>query len=164
VSVGLGIRILTLAERPDLAAVVAAWQTLAFPDEETAAAALARVSSQVAAVGPEQVFVLLVGKEPAGTASLVHKDLPARPDLTPWLASVYVVPAYRGRGYAASLVAMVEAAARKAEISTIWLFTASEKRLYARLGWIEVGQEADAGKQVTLMRRDLGGPAPARDP
>jgi GNAT superfamily N-acetyltransferase len=164
VSDGLGVRIVTLAERPDLVPVVAAWQTLAFPDEETEAAALKRVSVQVAALGPDQVFVLLVREEPAGTASLVGQDLPARPDLTPWLASVYVAPAYRGRGHAASLVAAVEAAARAAAIRTLWLFTASEKRLYARLGWVEVGQEFDAGEQVTLMRRELGDWAPARDP
>ena len=162
--VGLAVRIVTLAERPDLVPVVAAWQTHAFPDEETEAAALARVSAQVAAVGPDQVFVLLAGEGPAGTASLVRQDLPARPDLTPWLASVYVAPTYRGRGYAASLVAAVEAAAKNAAIRTLWLFTASEKRLYARFGWIEVGHEVDAGKQVTLMRRELDDPAPARDP
>jgi GNAT superfamily N-acetyltransferase len=164
VRVGLAVRIVTLAERPDLVPVVAAWQTHAFPDEETEAAALARVSAQVAAVGPDQVFVLLVDEEPAGTASLVCQDLPARPDLTPWLASVYVAPAYRGRGYAVLLVAAVEAAADSAAIPVLWLFTASEKRLYARLGWVEVGQEVDAGKQVTLMRRELGDWAPARDP
>jgi GNAT superfamily N-acetyltransferase len=156
VTTGLAIRVVTLAERPDLAAVVAAWQTLAFPDEEPEAAALTRISAQVAAVGPDQVFVLVEGEEPVGTASLVRQDLPARPDLTPWLASVYVAPVYRGRGHAATLVAVVEAAARKAAIGTLWLFTESATRLYARLGWVEAGREVDAGKHVTLMRRDLG--------
>jgi GNAT superfamily N-acetyltransferase len=156
VTPGLVVRVVTLAERPDLAPVVAAWQTLAFPDEEAEAAAIRRISAQVATLGPDQVFVLLEGEAPVGTASLVRQDLPARPDLTPWLASVYVAPAYRGRGYAASLVTVVEAAARKAAIRRLWLFTASETRLYARLGWVEVGQEVDAGKGVALMRRDLG--------
>ena len=56
------------------------------------------------------------------TASLVSNDLPSRPDLTPWLASVLVRPEFRGRGYSAPLVRHVEAAAAPIE-STLWLYT-----------------------------------------
>ena len=42
---------------------------------------------------------MLPNEVPVGTASLVTKDLPSSPDLTPWLAGVLVRPEFRGRGY-----------------------------------------------------------------
>ena len=35
---------------------------------------------------------------PLGTASLVFYDMKDRQDLSPWLAAVYVLPEYRGKG------------------------------------------------------------------
>jgi GNAT superfamily N-acetyltransferase len=109
--------------------------------------------------GPEESFVLLDGDTPAGTASLAHDDLDSRPDLTPWLAGVYVPPAFRGRGHAAALVRHVEAAARAAGVGTLWLYTWTAAPLYARLGWVQTGLEHEIKRnhQVVLMRRDLAG-------
>lgn len=51
--------------------------------------------------------------EPAGTVNLIVNDDPERPHLTPWLAALYVDPAYRGRGHAVSLTrSLLEEAAR----------------------------------------------------
>jgi predicted N-acetyltransferase YhbS len=144
-----------LSERPELAAIIAGLQTEAFPSEETLEEAVERVSAQTAPIGPGQVFILLEGGVPIGTASFTQTDMVARPDLTPWLASVYMVPAHRGRGLAVQLVRAVEMAAREAAVPTLWLFTDTAAPLYARLGWIDVGQVIEAGKPVTLMRRDL---------
>src|SRR5689334_25391296 len=55
----------------------------------------------------EETFVLLDDNVPVGTSSLVNNDLSSRPDLTPWLASVMVLPPFRGRGYSAPLVRRV---------------------------------------------------------
>jgi hypothetical protein len=48
-----------------------------------------------------RTFILLADGEPVGTASLAAHDLDERPDLTPWLAGVFVDPHTRGQGYAA---------------------------------------------------------------
>src|SRR3954465_8289992 len=48
----------------------------------------------------EETFVLLDDNVPVGTASLVNNDLPSRPDLSPWLASVLVLPPFREKGTA----------------------------------------------------------------
>jgi predicted N-acetyltransferase YhbS len=149
------LQIIRITERPDLAASVARFQTEAFPSEETLEQAVARVSGHTAVLGPNQAFVLLEDGVPIGTASFTQTDMVARSELTPWLASVYMVPAQRGRGLAARLVRAVEAAARDTAVPTLWLFTDTAAPLYARLGWIDVGQEIEAGKPVTLMRRDL---------
>jgi GNAT superfamily N-acetyltransferase len=86
---------------------------------------------------------------------LAHKDLETRPDLTPWLAGVFVQPAFRGRGYATALVRRVEAFASAASVRTLWLYTWTAEPLYARLGWQRAGLETDPkrGREVVLMTR-----------
>ena len=119
--------------------------------EETSA----RVAERTSVSGPEQCFVLLLDELAVATASFVHRDLPSRPDLTPWLAGVFVQPEFRYRGLASHLVRAVEASCQAAGIPTMWLFTASAVDLYARLRWRAVAMEQHRGRKVTLMRRDL---------
>jgi GNAT superfamily N-acetyltransferase len=81
-----------------------------------------------------RTLVLLADGEPVGTASLVAHDLDERPDLTPWLAGMFVAPHARGQGHAARLIAAVEQEAAAASISTLWLYTNTAERVYARGG------------------------------
>lgn len=153
----MALSLTTIAARPDLAEPVARWiweewgRKKGRPFERI----LARVSSRTARVGLEQCVVLLDGDTPAGTASLVAEDADSRPDLSPWLASVFVAPAARGRGYARVLVTAVESAAREAGFPALWLFTDSAAGLYASLGWRDAGPLVENGKAYALMRRDL---------
>ncbi len=80
---------------------------------------------------PEETFVLFEGDIPVATASLARHDLDSRPDLTPWLAGVFVEPAFRQRGYAIVLVRYVEARAMVASVPTLWLNTWTAEPLYA---------------------------------
>jgi predicted GNAT family acetyltransferase len=68
---------------------------------------------------------------------------------------VYVLPGFRGRGYATSLVRRVEAFAPSAGVLVLWLYTATAEALYTRLGWVRVGLEDERGETVILMRREL---------
>ncbi len=152
----MGYRIAAVSDRPELAPVVAQWRVDAFFDcpggytaEEMTALLLAPPD------GPEETFVLFDHDQPVGTAGLVRQDLDARPDLTPWLAGVFVQPAFRGRGYATALTRRVEAFALAAAVPVLWLYTLSAEPLYARLGWQRVGTEQDDGHEVVLMRRLL---------
>ncbi|WP_165694121.1 GNAT family N-acetyltransferase, partial [Teichococcus deserti] len=99
-------RVVTLRERPELGPQVAAWLWHAFWREngESLETVLAVVGQSNAERGPQQSFVLLEDGAPAGTASLAAADLDERPELTPWLAGVYVRPESRRRGYGARLV------------------------------------------------------------
>jgi hypothetical protein len=114
------------------------------------------VAKLLAQKGPEETFVLFDDEEPVGTASLVTNDLPLRPDLTPWLASVLERPAFRGRRYSAPLVQRVEAAAAQSA-AVLWLYTWTAEPVYARLGWERVGLERDTHRdiEVVLMNRNL---------
>jgi GNAT superfamily N-acetyltransferase len=151
-------RLVTVRERPDLVPEVSRWlweewrREDGYSLEET----IVKVAKRTSPSGPEQCFVLLVNGAPVATASLTQRDLPARLDLKPWLAEVFVKPNFRRRGFASQLVECVEAACLSAEIPTIWLFTASAADLYSRLGWHAVGIEAYHGTEVIVMRRDLG--------
>ena len=60
---------------------------------------------------------------PTGTVSIKINDLPQRLDLSPWLASLYVLPDYRGRGIGRELVRAGEDAAREAGTKKLYLFT-----------------------------------------
>jgi GNAT superfamily N-acetyltransferase len=114
-----------------------------------------RIAASTATCGPPQTFVLLVDDEPVGTASLVAHDLDTRPDLTPWLAGVLVVPEARGRGHARSLIQAVEAAGRAAAIPSLWLYTRAAERICARAGWHTAEYFDHRGRVCALMRRAL---------
>jgi N-acetylglutamate synthase-like GNAT family acetyltransferase len=90
-----------------------------------------------------------------GSASLLHADMDSHPELAPWLASVFVVPAFRRRGIAAELVRRVMQEARRGEIKTLYLFTPDQERLYASLGWQLLAREPYHGSDVTLMKTEL---------
>ena len=140
------ISIVSTAERADLVPLVARWLWDEFwrRDGYSLDGTRAAVEESVTAPTMPRTFILLADGEPLGTASLAAEDLDARPDLTPWLAGVYVEPHARGRGYATHLIAKVEEECRAASISTLWLYTRTAESLYARVGWrtveIEIGR------------------------
>jgi len=154
---GMTIEIVTITQAPALIPQIARWlwAEWARHNGRTLDMVTTRLEMRAASGGPEQTFVALDGKLPVATASFVAADLASRPDLTPWLASVFVDPAHRGHGHAALLVRRVEEAARVVGTGTLWLHTASAQGLYAKLGWETVGPELDHEVRVTLMRRSL---------
>ena len=150
--------IVRIADRPDLVPIVAGWLWHEWwhQDGYTLEQTHDAVAASVSPSGPPQSFVLLVDGKPIGTASLVAHDLDERPDLTPWLAGVFVIPEARGRGHVVHLIEAVEAACRSAAIPVVWLYTAGAEHVYARAGWHSVETIQRLGRRpVTLMRRDL---------
>ncbi|KTS30551.1 hypothetical protein NS228_16705 [Methylobacterium indicum] len=150
--------IVATAERPGLAAVTARWRWEAFARGQGRSLAAVAADEAATAAGPgpmPRTLVLLAGGEPVGMASLTAHDLDPRPDLTPWLAGVFVAPHARGRGHAARLVAAVEAEAAALSVPTLWLYTRTAEPLYARIGWRSVERFLHRDKVYALMRRDL---------
>jgi GNAT superfamily N-acetyltransferase len=153
--------IVSTSDRPDLVEVTARWRWEAFfrpsgaPFEPILEAA--RQTAAMSRAIP-RTLVLLVDDEPVGTVSLTAHDLKERPDLTPWLAGMFVAPHARGRGYATLLIGAIEQVARDASVSTLWLFTNTAERIYARAGWQTVEIIRHKGEPHALMRRNLHGP------
>jgi GNAT superfamily N-acetyltransferase len=156
--------IVSISDRPDLAPVVTKWLWETFlRDQGHSFEHTLNALKESAAARPAPpsfmmplTFVLIADGEPVGTGTLAAHDLPARPDLTPWLAGMFVEPHARGRGYAAHLIAAVEEQARTALVPTLWLHTnPATERVYARAGWRTVKTVQHNGKPFALMRRDL---------
>jgi predicted N-acetyltransferase YhbS len=70
---------------------------------------------------------------PIGTVNLVENDNDERPDLSPWLAALLVLPEHRGQGVGSQLVRSVIAEAARLGIPQVFLGTDSPQ-CYARLG------------------------------
>lgn len=110
-----------------------------------------------AAMGPGAPCCVVAerGGDWLGTATLDSDDLSVRPDLAPWLASVFVRPEARGQGVGAALVRHVEALARACGHARLWLYTPDAAALYERLGWRREGVEQARSGPVMLMSRRL---------
>lgn len=75
------------------------------------------------------------GNETIGSASLIASDMDTHPELTPWLASVFVIPAFRGQGAGRRLIARIMEECGKLGFEKFYLWTDKEEQLYASMGW-----------------------------
>ncbi|MDT8895224.1 GNAT family N-acetyltransferase [Halomonas sp. I1] len=123
------------------------------------AATIGHLRADCGSAGVPSVFAAMDGERPVGMASLVVDDMSDRRELTPWLASVYVLPEWRGRGIASRLVRRVEEEARDHGVERFYLYTPDQQALYRRLGWQDVEEREYRGEAVTIMQRDLPSPA-----
>lgn len=123
--------------------------------EKTLQDAIEETISECGAVGVPSIFVAMQGDMPVGTASLIADDMSIRSELTPWLASVFVLPGSRGRGIASALIKRVEVEAQANDIRRFYLYTPDQQALYQRLGWQPVECLEYRGEAVTLMSRQF---------
>ena len=92
--------------------------------------------------------------ETIGTVSLDLADLPL-PDFTqlsPWLASLFVIPPARGRGVGPALVNHLLEFARNRSLAPLYLWTPGSTKLYEKCGWNIFDTAVLAGHPITLMR------------
>lgn len=87
----------------------------------------------------------------AGTVSLVMDDMDIRPKLSPWLASLYVAPQFRGRGVARQLIRTCMAEAISIEVSKLYVWTKELRRLFESLSWSQVESVTFLGAQVDVL-------------
>jgi GNAT superfamily N-acetyltransferase len=91
----------------------------------------------------------------SGSAMLVECDMSSRPDLGPWLAGIYVVPALRGRGLGTRLIARMEREAAGQGTRTLFLYTPATESMYASLGWSVLERREYQGTMVAVMHKNL---------
>ncbi|MFM8342827.1 MAG: GNAT family N-acetyltransferase [Methylomonas sp.] len=87
-----------------------------------------------------------------GSAAIVDNDMETWPELTPWLASVFVAPEYRRQGVGSQLVKHVMHKAKHAGIEAMYLFTPDQANFYQKLGWEVIANEEYRGHSVMVMR------------
>ncbi|MCF7823514.1 MAG: GNAT family N-acetyltransferase [Candidatus Marinimicrobia bacterium] len=81
---------------------------------------------------PISLVALLAGN-PVGTVNLVANDNEKRPELTPWLAALLVMPEHRGRGVGSVLVRALLKEAARLGVRQLYLGT-DIPEYYAKLG------------------------------
>lgn len=151
------VRIENIADHPALIEIVARWQWEEWGHLDPADSLAARITGLRDQTDPDRIptaYIALAGDEPLGTASLVRHDMDTHRELSPWLASVYVTPAARGRGVASALVRRVVRQAATLGITRLYLYTPDAQGLYEKLGWQVIGTEHFEGHGVTIMAID----------
>lgn len=89
---------------------------------------------------------------PIATAALDAQDMDCFPELTPWLASVFVLPEFRRCGVATALIGhSCDIACNAMAVSTLYLFTPDQRAFYSRLGWVWRRALTYHGERVDLM-------------
>jgi len=99
-------------------------------------------------------LIALAGSKPAGTVSLWKNNV-TRPDLSPWLAALYVHPFHRNKGISLRLIERVIEEARRLGFKELYLVTEEAKALYERFGWREMEQTTTPYGGASLMRKRL---------
>ena len=117
---------------------------------------LERLRQRADRTKPPLTLVAMANDRPVGTASLTPWDMRTRPDLSPWLSSVFVDPESRGYGVGSRLVNAIEETARDLAIPTLYLFTPDRENFYRRLGWETMEWCEYRGEKVVLMRKHTG--------
>src|SRR5579859_5711855 len=99
-----------------------------------------------------------------GTASVIASDLAERPQLTPWIAAVWVEEGARRKGVGAALVDRTTRDCFKLGIERAYLCARSPMTcFYERLGWTVV--ERDVGQHLlTVLIREANAAEISRSP
>lgn len=131
-------------------------QWAAFNPGEILADRVARLEAQADGNDLPLTWVALEKDVLLGSASLVRSDMETRPELSPWLASVFVAPEHRNRGIGGGLVRSVMGEAAARGFPRLYLFTPDRDPFYARLGWSVREKLEYHGEVVSLMSLELG--------
>ena len=93
--------IVDLQDTPEFIPTIAAWhqaEWAALNPGETLEQRIARMRHYLSDDVMPRMFVWVEDGQPVGTAAFVRSDMDTRPELSPWLASVYVKAECRGKG------------------------------------------------------------------
>ncbi|MGD2119620.1 MAG: GNAT family N-acetyltransferase [Chromatiales bacterium] len=151
------MKILDLAQQPEQLETLAHWHQQQWQELNPGETLQQRIRRMQAYLGPAFIpstFIAL-GDELYGSAAIVTSDMDNHPELTPWLASVYVAPSFRNRGIGARLVQHVMQQAAAHGIERLFLFTPDRESFYQRLGWRPLLRETYRDHAVVIMQADL---------
>lgn len=105
---------------------------------------------------PERVpqwYVAMEGGRLVGGLGVIANDFHRRPDLTPNICAVYVLPEWRGQGIARALMDYACARLREMGVADVYLIT-THTEFYERCGWNFYGMvEEEDGNQVRMYHR-----------
>ena len=143
-----------LGDRPEFIPPLARWHYQEWAYLRPGDSVEARVARLEGWCGRGEIPLTLVATsdgELLGSASLVEHDMDNRPELSPWLAGVFVRPERRRQGIGAALVRRIMEEAKALEISKLYLYTVNSTSFYVDLGWSLMEHAVYRGKEVSIM-------------
>jgi N-acetylglutamate synthase-like GNAT family acetyltransferase len=149
------VKIINLRSAPEHIPTIAKWhheQWCYLNPSGTLEMRIERMQRYLTAEAMPSMYICVEGDYVLGTAALVESDMDSHPELSPWLASVYVHEKYRQLGIGSLLVNKVVAVAKALGHSPLYLFTPDQAHFYQQLGWEFVAQEMYRGGDATLMK------------
>lgn len=135
------LQILNLADAPEHTEQVSRWlwEEWARADGYTLEEIVFRTRHSMLRDTVPQQLVALWNGQAAGTVALWRNDCKTRQDLSPWMAVLYVDPAFRNRHIGQALQrASIEAARALGRYDWLYLITELEN-YYEKTGWEFVG-------------------------
>jgi GNAT superfamily N-acetyltransferase len=159
------MRIDYLADHADAISTLARWHHEQWKHLSPGGSIEKRISQLHTHLGKGQIPTTFVALSPSegcvseadrgeviGSASLIAHDMDTHPELSPWLASVFVAPQYRERGVGTALVRRVIQEAEALGVAKLYLYTTPDKKgFYARLGWSLTERTRYRGYQQIVM-------------
>lgn len=100
-------------------------------------------------------LVAFEGVELIGTICLKINDMDTKPELSPWLAGLYVKESWRRNGVGSSLVKAIEQKAFEIGTNRLFLYTPESEHFYSELGWDIKEKEIYHNVTVTVMKKEI---------
>lgn len=97
-----------------------------------------------------------------GTSSVIASDLPERPGLSPWIASIWVDPPFRRAGIASDLMECAARSAASDKYARVYLCAKDHLRaFYVTRGW-QLLESGVGNRMLDVFAKDVasGGHAP----
>ena len=151
------IEILNLRACPEYLPVLAQWHHNEWQDLNPGQTLAQRIEKMQTYLNDDFIPSTFAAKDKIvlGSASILANDMETQPQLSPWLASVFVTPEHRNRGVGRRLVLQVMAQAKNEGIKTLYLFTPDKTEFYKNLGWHTHSVVQYHGHEVSIMQTTL---------
>ena len=94
-------------------------------------------------------LIVIIDNRCVGTVSLFEQDGMIRHDLSPWLASFYIEPAYRSQKIGQFLMTSLLEKCRALGLHTVYLKTEHTSQYYAKRGWKLIDSFLNAQGETT---------------
>lgn len=146
-----------LADRMEFAPLLATWhydEWKGLLPEWSLDVALADLKSHTRRIHIPTTFIAIEQECVIGSASLLETDLEGWGHLSPWLASVYVIPQRRKEGIGRLLVTRAVQEGCFLGVPELYLFTAGQQAYYERLGWSVFQLARHYDHPIVIMRRE----------
>lgn len=152
------MNIVDLKDEPGLLQTLAEWHHLEWSYLNPQTDFQMRLIEMQSYLDDELVPSTFIAKEEnilLGSAAIVSHDMDILPDLSPWLASVFVASEHRRKGVASQLVKHIENKAKTENIASLYLYTPDREDFYLKLGWIVMEHKSYRGHNVSIMTKQL---------